>query len=116
MSLPGTLVVKIGSRLMGHFTTSFHTAYTAVVSSYLVYFAIQVVFNMFFKMRLSVGVLLGMMYLLHAWTYFRRVRSDEGKVLNIPASLIMALFQVLITGLVIVFIIKLPLGMSYSDT
>lgn len=113
ISLPGTLIVKIGSRAMCHFTTSFHIAYTAVVSSYVTYFIIQVVFSMFFRIKLHIGVLLGIMYLLHAWTYFRRVRSDEGKVLSIPAALLIALFQVLIIGLAAVLIFKVPCGMTY---
>ena len=112
ISLPGVVVLKIGTRLIGRFSVSFHTAYTAVATSYILYFIIVVTLKMFMKIWLDIWVMLGIMYLLHAWTYFRRVRSGEWKVLSIPASLLIALLQVLITGLVLVLYIKLPYGMN----
>ena len=113
ISLPGVVVVKLGTRFIGRFYTSFHTAYTAVVSSYILYFIIVVTLKMFMKINLSIWTMLGIMFLIHAWTYFRRVRGDEGKVLSIPASLLIALLQVLITGLIIVLFINIPCGISF---
>lgn len=102
-SLVGALVVMLCARVFAKVKVTYGVAYNATFSGYATFALLRVIAG-FLVCELSMIFTLPALFVVHAFTYFRKVRGRDDKVLSVAQSCIVAAVQVAVVGVLFLWL------------